>query len=253
MEMGKIKVSVVIPIYNVEEYIEECILSVMRQTLREIQIICVNDGTKDNSMEIIYRMAAKDDRIVILEKENGGLSSARNAGMDRAKGEYLYFLDSDDWIQSEMLEELYEKASSNELDVIYFGASTIYESPKVKRRFQRRFEGYYHRRGKYPDVLSGTEMLQVLEQNGEYRTAAWQQFLRTGFLRNNNIRFYEGILHEDNLFSLQCILMAERTMTVNQDYYVRRVRNESIMTSDKSIKRSWGFYIFIEFFGRKAV
>ena len=239
-------ISVLMPAYNVEKYIEECILSVMKQTLREIQIICVNDGTQDCSMEIVYKLAAEDDRIVILEKENGGLSSARNLGIDRAEGEYIYFLDSDDWIQPQSIEELYEKASNNMLDIIYFGASTVYEGLEVKRKFQRRFEGYYHRNGEYPKVLHGTEMLQALERNSEYRMSACLQFLRADFLKSNNIRFYEGILHEDNLFSLQCILSAERTMTVNQDYYVRRVRNESIMTDDKSVKSSWGFYACIE-------
>lgn len=244
--MEKIKVSVIVPIYNVEEYIEQCLLSVMKQSLREIQIICVNDGTQDHSMEIVYKLAAGDDRIVIVEKENGGLSTARNVGIDRAEGEYIYFLDSDDWIQPQMLEELYEKASSNSLDIVYFGASTVYENAAVKRRFKRRFEGYYHRKAEYTTVLSGTEMLQALERNSEYRMSACMQLLRREFLRDNNIRFLEGILHEDNLFSLQSILLAERTMTVNQDYYVRRVRNESIMTSNKSIRSSWGFFICIE-------
>ena len=90
------KVSVIIPIYNVEDYIEECLVSVLNQTLKEIEIICVDDGTKDSSMEIVERYAKEDDRIVIIHRENGGLSAARNTGLEAATGEYVYFLDSDD-------------------------------------------------------------------------------------------------------------------------------------------------------------
>ena len=98
-----VKVSVVIPIYNVEEYIEECLCSVLNQTLKDIEIVCVNDGTKDNSMSIVEKYKGQDDRIVIVNKENGGLSSARNAGIEQAEGEYIYFLDSDDFIAENTL------------------------------------------------------------------------------------------------------------------------------------------------------
>ena len=119
------RVSIIIPIYNVEQYIEECLLSAMRQTLKEIEIICVNDGSTDDSMGIVRKYAREDPRIRIVEKENGGLSSARNAGMDAAKGEYILFLDSDDWILPETLEEIYDSAVKNDLDNVYFNAAVF--------------------------------------------------------------------------------------------------------------------------------
>jgi glycosyltransferase involved in cell wall biosynthesis len=116
--MNEIKVSVIIPVYNVEKYIKKSLESVMNQTLKEIEIICVNDGTKDNSRKIIEEYAQKDERIKIIDKENGGLSSARNAGMEIARGEYLGFVDSDDWIEETMYEKLYEKAKADESQMV---------------------------------------------------------------------------------------------------------------------------------------
>lgn len=121
-KMETIKVSVIVPVYNVEEYIEECIESIVNQTLKEIEIIIVNDGTKDNSMKKIEKYLS-DSRIVIINKENGGISSARNAGLKIARGEYVTFIDSDDFIKITMLEKLYDQTSDFEIifsDFIFY-------------------------------------------------------------------------------------------------------------------------------------
>lgn len=110
----KIKVSVIIPVYNVEEYIEKCLDSVVNQTLKEIEIIVVNDGTKDNSMKKIEKYFS-DSRIKIINKQNGGQSSARNAGLAISKGEYISFIDSDDFIEEKMLEELYNESENTDI------------------------------------------------------------------------------------------------------------------------------------------
>lgn len=124
--MSEIKVSVIIPVYNVEKYIEQCIESVVNQTLEDIEIIIVNDGTKDNSMKKIEKYLL-DSRIRVINKENGGLSSARNVGLKIAKGEYVSFIDSDDFIELTMLEELYnnsEKADIVFSDIIFYDNKT---------------------------------------------------------------------------------------------------------------------------------
>ncbi len=242
MEKEKVKVSVIIPVYNVEAYIEECVSSVRNQTLKDIEIICVNDGTLDNSMETVRKAAAEDSRVLIIEKENGGLSTARNAGLAHARGEYVYFLDSDDFIVPQALEYLYRTAAENRLDNIYFGATVIYEKPEVKKQFYRRFEGYYHRKREYSQVYAGEKLLQELMKNGEYRTSACLQMPRREFLVKQGITFPEGILHEDNLFALQTMLCAGRAMVVNCDFYVRRVRAASIMTGERNVESSWGYY-----------
>ena len=242
MEKETVKVSVIIPVYNVEAYIEECVSSVRNQTLKDIEIICVNDGTRDKSMETVRKAAGEDLRIQIIEKENGGLSTARNVGLASARGEYVYFLDSDDYIMPETLEYLYRTAVENELDNIYFGATTIYENAEIRKKYYRRFEGYYHRKREYPKVYPGEMLLQELLENDEYRTSACLQMPKREFLVQQGITFLEGILHEDNLFALQTMLCAERVMVVNQDFYVRRVREASIMTGDKKVESSWGYY-----------
>lgn len=244
-----IKVSVIIPIYNVEKYIEECLLSAMRQTLAEIEIICVNDGTKDDSMRIVRKYADEDCRIIIVEKENGGLSSARNAGVKVAKGEYLYFLDSDDYIAENMLETLYEECCRNRLDNIYFDAESFYESPEMEVQYKH-YKDYYRRPSMFEEVVSGPELFAKMENLHLYRPSACLQMPKRTLLSENNISFYEGIVHEDNLFSLQTIFAAKRTKHIATPFYKRRVRGESIMTDGQEFRRSYGYYICISEFNK---
>lgn len=240
-----VKVSVIIPIYNVEKYIEDCICSVLKQTLREIEIICVNDGTKDNSMSIVDKYKEQDDRIIIVNKENGGLSSARNAGLDCATGEYVYFLDSDDMIADNMLESLYNLASKDDLDNIYFDAEAIYESSEVEKQYPQ-YKTYYCRPGIFAEVQSGPELFARMENFKYYRPSACLQMPKRSLLDKNNIRFKEGIIHEDQLFSIQVILLSERAKHIAIPYYMRRVRSESIMTSEQEFRSSYGYYICLK-------
>lgn len=242
--MSEIKVSVIIPIYNVEEYLEECLVSALNQTLKEIEIICVNDGTPDNSMSIVEKYQ-DDERVVVVNKVNGGLSSARNAGMEVAKGEYVYFLDSDDYIVPECLENLYVDAKEKDLDIIFFDAESFYESKKLERE-QAFYSNYYIREPKYEEVVSGIEIFEKWVEDNAFRTSACLQLIRRTFLIDNKISFYEGIIHEDNLFSLECIVEAKRVRHVAKQYYKRRVREGSIMTDTKKINSSLGYYKTIE-------
>ena len=132
--MGK-KISVIIPVYNVEKYLAQCLDSVIAQSLREIEIICVNDGSKDGSRDILTAYAEKDKRILVLDKANGGLSSARNAGFNVASGKYILFLDSDDFLYaSDVLSALYQKAEDNFLEQLFFDAEVVFESEDVKKQ-----------------------------------------------------------------------------------------------------------------------
>lgn len=243
--MNQIKVSIIIPIYNVEEYLEECLVSALKQTLKEIEIICVNDGTPDNSMNIVDKYAKEDSRIVIVEKENGGLSSARNAGMAVARGEYVYFLDSDDYIMENSMEVLYKQAHDNDLDDIYFDAESFFESEDLKEEMSE-YVDYYVRKADYSQVVTGLEMLKKMDENNEFRPSACLQMIKREFLLENKIQFCNGIVHEDNLFSLECILEAKRVKHIPEQFYMRRVRAESIMTATKEFKSSFGYYMCLE-------
>ena len=243
--MNQQKVSIVIPIYDVEEYLEECLVSALKQTLKEIEIICVNDGTPDNSMDIVNKYAKEDERIVIVEKENGGLSSARNAGLAVAKGEYVYFLDSDDYILENTMEVLYEEASKYNLDNIYFDAESFFETEDLKEEMAV-YVDYYTRKEDYSQVVSGVEMLKKMDEHNEFRPSACLQMPKREFLLKHNILFYQGIIHEDNLFSLECILEAQRVKHIPEKFYMRRIREESIMTATKEFKSSFGYYTCLE-------
>lgn len=243
--MNQIKVSIIIPIYNVEEYLEECLVSALRQTLKEIEIICVNDGTPDASMDIVKKYAKQDKRILIVEKENGGLSSARNAGLEAASGEYVYFLDSDDYILENTLEILYKEASKENLDNIYFDAESFFESEDLKEEMAV-YVDYYARKEDYSKVVNGLDLLKKMDENNEFRPSACLQMPRREFLKKHEIEFCCGIIHEDNLFSLECLLEAERVKHIPEQFYMRRVRAESIMTATKEFKSSFGYYMCLE-------
>lgn len=244
-----IKVSVVIPVYNVEQYIEESLVSTIKQTLKDIEIICVNDGTKDDSMRIVHQYAKGDERIIIIDKENGGPSSARNAGIRRAQGEYIYFLDGDDYIAENMLEVLYDECCKNELDSIYFDAESFFESKELEIQ-HKHYKDYYRRPSMFEDVVSGPELFAKMENLHLYRPSTCLQMIKREMLLKNNLFFYEGIVHEDNLFSLQTIFLAQRTKHIATPFHKRRVRGESIMTDGQEFRRSYGYYVCISEFNK---
>ena len=153
-----INVSVIIPVYNVEKYLVDCLESVIQQSMREIEIICVNDGSTDSSYDILSEYADKDPRILILNKENKGLSAARNTGLRKASGKYILFLDSDDYLSSpDILESLCKKADKEELDQLYFDAKVVFENENVKAA-NSNYITYYQRKKNYTDILSGKEL-----------------------------------------------------------------------------------------------
>ena len=127
MENKKIKVSVVIPVYNTEKYVREAVESIMNQTLRELEIIIINDGSTDNSLQVVEELAAADSRIQVYSQSNQGLSMARNAGITHAHGRYIYFMDSDDLLEKDAMELCYNKCEEKELDFVFFDAQSFFE------------------------------------------------------------------------------------------------------------------------------
>ena len=237
------KVSVIIPVYNVEKYLHECMNSVVHQTLRDIEIICVDDKSTDGSLDILREFEAKDARIqVICLDKNSGQSVARNVGLEKAKGEYVQFVDSDDWITENTLEALYHESKCKDLDIIYFDANTVYEDEKLKRS-QKRFKDYYRREFDYTTPKPGKRLFVDFIKNNHYRVSPCMQMLRLSFLKKHDIAFYKGILHEDELFTFSTLLLAERTAHVSQPFYQRRVRDESTMTGRKEFDKSYGYFI----------
>lgn len=241
-DSSRIKVSVVIPVYNVQAYLERCLKSVCEQTLKKIEIICVNDGSTDNSGEILNKFAKKNPRIRVVRQENAGLSAARNHGLNLATGRYVYFIDSDDWLADKnALKELYETAEREKTDIIYFDSQCVFEQGCESCKNQWFNEKTYIRVHPYIGVKTGIALANEMVANREYRVSACLVFLRRELLNENSIRFREGIVYEDNIFTMACALAAKRTMYLSKAYYVRLVRAESIMTKRKTFRNIYGY------------
>ena len=194
--MNNPKVSVIIPVYNTEAYVEQTLRSIMGQTLRDIELIVVNDGSTDGSLSVLERIATGDDRIRLYTQPNKGLSQTRNAGIARARGEFIYFMDSDDLLEPDALERCYERCQSDRLDFVFFDAESFGTTASDAAWFD-------YRRAKYfgTEVCDGTALLRRMLALHCYRASACLSFIRTAYLRGLGLRFYPGILHEDEHFT----------------------------------------------------
>ncbi len=214
----EIKVSVIVPVYNVEKYLPKCLDSIINQTLKDIEIIVVNDESPDNSEEIIKKYLKKDKRIVYLKKENGGLGSSRNKGMEHAKGEYLYFVDSDDWIDNDTLEKMYYEALNNDLDIVICGYKKIYDNKEELITTP-------------PYLIKET----LNNQNSKIFNiiSACCKLYKKSFLDKENIKFTsEKIWYEDLPFSLKILSQTSKIGFVNLPLYNYIIRENSIMNND---------------------
>ena len=251
MMVSDIKISIIIPVYDVEDFIEECICSISNQSLKELEIICIDDGSTDGTVEIIEKCKQGDERITIIKQEHAGVSVARNAGIDASVGEYLYFMDSDDYIVEDMLAILYEEVKKDDLDDICFNADAVYESEELEETFPT-YKELYYRPGIYEDVVTGRELFTKLEENKNYTPVPWLHMVKRELIINNNIRFFPGIPHGDNLFSMEVYLVAERVKHISQSLYRRRVREGSISTKEKAFINSYGYFSCITAFVKFA-
>lgn len=199
------KVSVIVPIYNVEKYLEKCINSLLSQTLEDIQIILVNDGSKDNSGNIAKEYEKNNkNRIIYVEKENGGLSDARNHGLKYATGDFIAFLDSDDYIEKNAYEEMYNKAIEENAD--YVECDFIWEFPnKIRVDKQHPYK-------------NKKEMLSFV------RVVAWNKLIKRQLITDNNLEFPKGLRYEDVEFTYKLIPFINKFAYVDKPFihYVQR-------------------------------
>lgn len=236
-----IAISVIIPMYNTEKYIEECLKSILNNSFSNYEIICVNDGSTDETYEIVQEFAKQYDTITLMNQSNLGQSAARNRALQIAKGKYVYFLDSDDVISPDSLAKLYEYLEKDSLDVLYFSGDTFFDSNNLNEQFNE-FSNVYMRNGCYDGCYSGLDLLNLLKSQNDYSVSPCIQIIRKDFLMENKIQFFEGIIHEDNLFSFLVIVNAKRAKCINEVFFHRRVRTNSVMTTDKSYRNLLGYY-----------
>ena len=237
----KIDVSIIIPVYKVEEYLDECILSVLNQiNPPNLEIICVDDGSPDRCGDICDNYSKLDSRVITIHKKNGGLSSARNAGVQSASGKYLYFLDSDDMLRNDAVRTIYDTMEKYNLEVLVFDAETIYETPQIKKA-NSSYLNYYCNRSAPNSVMPGKTLMKLFNAGNTYRTPVQLMAINRQFYHKHNLSFYNGILHEDNLFTFICLLESSRTLYMNDTFYYRRIRSNSIMTTKKTYKNYLGY------------
>ena len=221
-------ISIIVPVYNVEKYLFECINSILIQSYQDFEIICIDDASTDSSGEILDDFTKKDPRIKIIKNEkNIGLGPSRNRGIEAAKGEYILFLDGDDWYSPDALEIFSIEAEKNNLDVVIAKAMVYYDDKQKLSReryydmdFMNKFE---HKIFNYLDV-DKTKLFFI-------PIAVWAKLYSKSFLDENNIRFpNKNYLHEDNPFSSRVITHASSVSLINKHLYVRRRRADSLTT-----------------------
>jgi glycosyltransferase involved in cell wall biosynthesis len=214
------KVSVIIPIYNVEKYIKECLDSVINQSLKDIEIICVDDGGKDNCPKIIDEYAKSDDRIVVIHKENGGYGNSCNVGLERASGEYISIVEPDDFIDKNMLLDLHDEAVRERADIVKTPYIENYDLGE--KSFQKLMPD--NKQFRKPDKIF------CLSEYPEFmliHPSIWSCLYRREFLIENNIKFVEakGAGWTDNPFQVQTMCLAKRIKYVDKAYYYWRKTN----------------------------
>lgn len=234
------KLSIIIPIYNVEKYLRECLDSVLRQNFWDMEVILINDGSTDRSGELAEIYAKRYANVCLLTQRNKGLSAARNAGVMRAKGKYILFLDSDDYLMEDAVQELIEYIENKNLDLLLFSAvRVICDNQNIVK--SREYYGYKHEECA---GVSGVELYEKLQRTNDYYTAACFQIISRELLRNTNIKFYEGILHEDHLYTFLLMMNAKRCGLIPKAFYCYRYRENSIMNSERTYNRNLeGFLI----------
>ena len=241
------KISIIVPVYNVERYLRQCLDSLINQTFSDIEIICVNDGTPDESLRILEEYAKADRRIKIISQSNLGLSDARNAGLKLVLGEYIMFVDSDDWLELDTCEVALNEAKSENADVVFWGymrefsdkskPKTFFDDEKivfdesiVKEKLYRRFFGIINEELKRPELIDAI-------------VTAWGKLFKADLILDNKIEFVDTkiIGTEDLLFNIYAFNYVNRAVYLNKTYNHYRRNNETSLskTYRKDLFNCW--------------
>ncbi len=213
------KISITVPIYNAEKYLEKCVDSIIAQTYKDVEIILVNDGSVDSSGAICDEYSKRDSRIKVIHKENGGLSSARNAGLDVASGEYVSFVDSDDWIENDMIETLYNACASNGAEIACGGRYDVYPKSTIVGLCPQKTE-----------CITVQEMIKKLFASTECDCSVCDKLFKRSLF--NEIRFPLGQINEDEAIFYNLLTNVNQVSMVNKPLYNYFHRASSISTSD---------------------
>ena len=225
--------SVIIPVYNAEKYLSQCLNSVINQNLQDIEIICVNDGSEDNSLGILNHYSKLDKRIKIINQENRGIGVSRNIALNQALGDYVLFVDSDDFLNENVLEILYSNAISNDSDLVMFKFN-LYDDTEnrfVEVGFQ--LDNLFGNKD-YENFIFSYKHIKKYVLNSSF--AAWSKLYKKKFLDKFNLSFQEGIFYEDVLFHVESLVYASSISFLPHSIYNYRISNpNSIMNSNQNV------------------
>ncbi|MGI8384821.1 glycosyltransferase family 2 protein [Robertmurraya sp. P23] len=216
----KEKVSVIVPIYKVEKYIHRCINSILKQSYEDLEVILVNDGSPDNCGEIINEYEKKDSRVITIHKENGGLSDARNAGMEIVSGEYVIFVDSDDWIEKDFIQRLVTTSKSKQSDIVQTSFYYAYDDYLL-------YDNRFYNSDSEIISFSNSELMRELVKNDIVKNFAWGKLYKTKLVRD--LPFKKGVLFEDVFWAHKVMQRVERYVILHEPMYYYFQRNDSIV------------------------
>ena len=221
------KISVILPIYNVDKYLKKCLDSVINQTFNDIEIICINDGSTDNSLEILKDYSQRDNRFIIINQENQGQGIARNKGVEIAKGEYVQFIDPDDWVDLDMLETLYNFAKDHNSQIVKFdytdynNYSGMYKHQNFAKKIRKKYKYDLNTTPYYNWKILKKGCLSVLDLH------VWSHFYKTDFIKSYKIHCAPNKFGEDHLFANGAFVLADKIDYLNKSLYYYRIRSGS--------------------------
>lgn len=235
---NEILISIIIPVYNVEKYIKDCMESIMQCNSDTCEIIVVNDGSTDSSLEICNSYLNKTKKITIITQTNQGLSEARNAGIRSSKGKYLLFLDSDDKLHEKGLEQIIRDCTVANEDFLFGRAYKFYNGSTEYKLCQINYDGIKEERP--------YKIFEYLNSKNEFWFAAWLVIIKRDFLINNNLFFKKGIYHEDELWVPSVFVKADSVKLLNYGFYLYRMNREGSIVYSENIKREFDKITIVE-------
>lgn len=239
MIMGEIisdcvELSIIIPVYNSSKFLRECLNSILKQDSRKYEIICIDDGSKDTSLKILYEYNDLFFNFKVIRQEHSGLAAARNRGIKAASGEYIYFVDSDDVVYDNFINKVLMQAKDEKLDVLMFSFENFAEDIDIYKKYEERI--LKRKRTKSPKtILSGIEMMKYLLAQNEYYPMVWIQITKRSLLIDNLLMFYEGFVFEDMLYTFRLLWHSERVRSLDIVGYKKRIHDESICGKPENI------------------
>ena len=219
-------ISIIIPVYNAEKYLNECLDSVYSQGIDNMEVICVNDGSTDNSLNVLQTIKSKYPNLIIINRKNGGLSAARNTGYNASTAKYIYFLDNDDYLYPNVMKKMIDFVSDKNLDICFFNVLKEGKDP------------YFTINNNITEVLTGIEIYKLnYEVNGFFPpSAVWTILFKRDFLESNNLIFKEGLEHEDEEFTPRAYYLAKKVSLLDIPIQFHRVLREGSITESTYIK-----------------